>query len=142
MKISANTKADYLNKIGERAEDLAKMDQLILKHAKNLEPSVFSGLSGSWLAYGMVPYQTKSMKEPSEWPLLALAAQKNYLALYACVVVDGEYIAERYGTNLGKVNCGKSCIRFKKYSDLDEKTLIKMLNEINERYKNGEKLYG
>lgn len=142
MKIDAKSKSEYFSKVGDRALDLEKIDKLILKYCASMKPVVFSGMSGSWLGYGMVPYKTKSMREASEWPLLALAAQKNHLALYVCVVVEGEYLAEKYQSSLGKVSCGKSCIRFKKYEDINETVLIKMLNDIEKRHKAGELLYG
>jgi hypothetical protein len=44
------------------------------------------------------------MKEPGVWPVVALAAQKRYLSLYVCAVVDGEYVAERYASELGDVS--------------------------------------
>jgi hypothetical protein len=97
---------------------------------------------GSALGYGMMPYQSTAMKEPGEWPLVALAAQKNYMALYVCAVIDGQYVAEANKGKLGKVNIGKSCIRFKKFDDLNLETIKEILKDLNKRYKSGEKLFG
>jgi hypothetical protein len=47
--------------------------------------------------------------------------------VYVCAVVDGKYIAETYKDDLGKVKVGKSCINFKKLSDLNFDTLKKVL---------------
>ena len=53
------------------------------------------------------------------WPLIALAAQKRHLSLYVCAVVDGGYLAEERAERLGKVSCGKSCIRFTSLDRVD-----------------------
>ena len=53
------------------------------------------------------------------WPLIALAAQKRHLSLYVCAVVDGGYLAEARADRLGKVSCGKSCIRFTSLDAVD-----------------------
>jgi hypothetical protein len=57
-------------------------------------------------------------------------------------VVDGEYVAERYASELGNVSCGKSCIRFTKVDKINLETLKKILVEVNDRYVAGEKLFG
>ncbi len=143
MKIEANSFEDYLKKTGDYEADLRKLDKLIQKEAPDLKPKMFQNMGGgSALGYGMMPYQSTAMKEPGEWPLVALAAQKNYMALYVCAVIDGQYVAEANKGKLGKVNIGKSCIRFKKFDDLNLETIKEILKDLNKRYKSGEKLFG
>jgi hypothetical protein len=60
-------------------------------------------MGASMLGYGEQPYQTKAMKEPGIWPVVALAVEKRYLSLYVSAVIDGEYVAERYASQLGNV---------------------------------------
>ena len=38
---------------------------------------------GVMLGYGEQPYQSKSMKEPIDWPVVALAAQKRHISLFS-----------------------------------------------------------
>ena len=76
--------------------------------------------------YGKFKYENYK-KEIIDWPTIALASQKNYMSLYLCAVDKGEYIAEKYKNELGKVSVGKSCIRFKKLEDLNLKTLKKVI---------------
>jgi hypothetical protein len=40
-----------------------------------------------------------------------------------------QYLAEKYESDLGKVDVGKSCIRFKKIEDLIIETVKKVLKE-------------
>lgn len=143
MNIQADSFEDYFTKSYEYEADLRALDSIIRKNAPHLKPAMFENMGGgAGLAYGLVPYKSKSMKETSQWPLLALARQKHFMALYACAIIDGTYIAERYGQKLGKVSVGKSCIRFKRLADLDMENLIALIKDIDTRHHNGEMLYG
>lgn len=142
MNVQVETIDEYFAAAGNREPSLRKIDRLIKKAAPNLKPVLFGGMSGKMLGYGMQPYQTKSMKEPAEWPLIALANQKNHMSLYLSCVEEGEYIAEKNAGWLGKVSVGKSCIRFKKIENLNLSVVEKIISDIAERVKAGEKLFG
>ncbi len=143
MKVFATSIEDYLATSGDNEADLRAVDQLIRTHAPHLKPVLYKDMSGGvGLGYGLVPYQTKSMKTPSQCPLLALARQKHYMALYACAVIDGKYIGEQYADTLGNVSVGKSCIRFKRLSHIDLANLTVMIKDIDTRHANGEVLFG
>lgn len=142
MKINANTIEEYFQKADDKESALRELDSLIRQHAPDLKPEFVGGTTITMVGYGMVPYKPKSAKEETRWPLVALAAQKNYISVYVCAVIDNEYIAEKYAATLGKVSVGKSCIRFKKIEDLNTSTLAMILKDINQRFKRGEKLYG
>lgn len=141
MNVDAQTIDEYFANTGERENDLRSLDKLIQKYAPNLTQVLFHSTGSSVIGYGVVPYQTKSMKEPGEWPLISIANQKNHMALYICALTNGEYIAEKYKDSLGKVSTGKSCIRFKQYSDLNTLTLRNILKDLNAQYLRGEVLY-
>ena len=88
------------------------MDELVMAAAPGIDRQLVPDGLGRMLGYGLMPYKPKSAKETTMWPLIALAAQKRHLSLYVCAVVDGGYLAEARAGRLGKVSCGKSCIRF------------------------------
>jgi hypothetical protein len=73
------------------------------------------------------------MKEPVDWPVLALAAQKRHISLYICALEDGEYVAEKHAAELGNVSCGKSCVRFTKADKINLGALAPILADINRR---------
>lgn len=98
------------------------MHDFIKKAAPSLKPHFASNMLG----YGSFPYRNYK-KEMIEWPVVALASQKNYISIYICAVENGEYIAERYKDDLGTVSVGKSCIRFKKLEDLNLPVLKKVI---------------
>jgi hypothetical protein len=131
VNVQAKTREEYFHLAGERESALRELDTIIQKAAPHLKPLLHGGMSGMWLAYGMQPYKTKSMKEMSEWPVIALANQKNYISLYVMAVEDGSYLAEKYQDELGRVSVGKSCIRFKKLDDLNKEVLHTMLGKVD-----------
>jgi hypothetical protein len=139
----AGSREQYFLGAGAREDELRQMDAIIREHAPALTPGLSGGMGSTpMLGYGEQPYQNKSMKEPGVWPVVALAAQKRYLSLYVCAVIDGEYVGERYASELGSVSCGKSCIRFTKVDKINLETLKKILVDVNDRFVAGEKLFG
>ena len=102
----------------ERSAPMEFLHKFILKTAPKLKPNFLYNMPG----YGSFTYKNYK-KEVLDWPIIALASQKNYISIYVCAVDSGEYIAEKYKDELGKVSVGKSCIRLKKLEDINLKTL-------------------
>ena len=143
MKVAANTREEYLAAAGEREPSLLAVDEVIRQAAPNLEPVYYKTDTMTMLGYGLVPYQSTAMKEPALWPIIALANQKNYMALYICAVdPDGQYVAEKNAARLGKVSCGRSCIRFKKLEALNLDVVRELVAGVGRRLAAGEKFFG
>jgi hypothetical protein len=119
----AKTSEEYIELLPEeRKKDLLLLDRLI----KKTVPQLKRHFAYNMLGYGSFPYLNYK-KQTVPWPVVALASQKNYISLYVCALEKGKYIAEKYKADLGKVSVGKSCIRFKKFEDLNVKGLEKVL---------------
>jgi hypothetical protein len=114
---------------GPRAEELRRVDALVMAAAPGIDRQLVPMGSGSMLGYGMMPYRPKSATGTTSWPLIALAAQKRHLSLYVCAVVDGAYLAESRAAELGKVSCGKSCIRFSSLDRVDTVALDRLVRD-------------
>ncbi|MBL1078886.1 DUF1801 domain-containing protein [Nocardia sp. 2] len=127
---------------GAREAELRALDEFIRSGAPALTPVVTVGMGMTMLGYGPIPYKTKAMKEPKDWPIVALAPRKAGLSLYLSALQDGRYIAEANAERLGKVSVGKSCVRFKKLADLDLDALRDILTDLDRRYRSGEQIYG
>jgi len=98
MQSSVKTVAQYLAELPkDRLEEITKLRGMIRKAA----PKVTEGMN-----YGMIEF---SLGEP----LCCLASQKQHLSLYC----DPTLLAQ-YKSRLGKLNCGKSCLRFKSLDQL------------------------
>jgi uncharacterized protein YdhG (YjbR/CyaY superfamily) len=61
----------------------------------------------------------------------AVASQKHYMSLY----MDTTQVAE-HQQELKHLDCGKSCIRFKRFEDLPLDTIKRMLEETVQSQKN------
>lgn len=122
--VKATTVKEYLDAVpAERREAINFLHAFIRKTVPSLKPHFAYNMIG----YGSFPYFSSSHKEMMPWPVVSLANQKQYISLYVCAVQDGKYLAEAHAKELGKVNVGKSCIRFKKIEDLDLDGIKKVL---------------
>ncbi|SDC58761.1 protein of unknown function (DU1801) [Geodermatophilus telluris] len=114
---------------GPREAELRRVDALVREAAPGLDRELVASGSSTLLGYGLLPYRPRSARETTRWPLVALAAQKRHLSLYVCAVVDGEYLPEARAERLGRVSCGKSCIRFTSLDRVDAGELRALLRD-------------
>ena len=124
-QLDVKTAADYIAAVDEkRRPDIAALDALIRKHAPNLEPVIMGGMLG----YGPFHYRYASGREGDACKL-SVASNASYISLY-CFASDATgYVAERYADQLPRASIGKTCVRFKKLADLDEKSLVALIKE-------------
>jgi len=123
--IGAKTVAEYFERIEEpRRTEVMAVHKMITKALPKLKPEIVVGMIG----YGSYHFKYASGKE-GDWPIIALASQKNYISVYVCASENGKYIAEKHRAELPKASIGKSCIRFRKTDDVDLKTLEKVVKE-------------
>jgi hypothetical protein len=125
----SNEIAAWFGAAGPREEELRRVDELVRAAAPGIDRQLVPMGSTAMLGYRLMPYRPKSAKETTMWPLIALAAQKRHLSLYVCAVVDGEYLAETRAARLGKVSCGKSCIRFTTLDKVDAEELATLVRD-------------
>jgi hypothetical protein len=126
---------------GDREEGLRRVDALVMAAAPGIDRQLVPMGTGVMLGYGLMPYRPRSAKVTTTWPLIALAAQKRHLSLYVCAVVDGAYLPERRADRLGKVSCGKSCIRFTSLDRVDTDELAALVRDAVEATANGTNAY-
>ena len=116
---------DFIDKLDEpRRSEIAELDALIRDVAPDLEVHAGDRMIG----YGPYHYRYASGREGDSY-LLGLAPNKQYISVYVQCTKDGAYLAESYAGRLGKANVGKSCVRFKRPSDLDLGELRALLAE-------------
>jgi hypothetical protein len=121
----AQSPAEYIDMLEEpRKSDIRNLDALIRKLAPKLEPHIASGM----LAYGRYHYKGKSKGTEGEWFHIGLASNKRYISLYVMAADKDGYLAESYKEKLPKADIGRSCVRFKKLSDLDPKALNELIS--------------
>ena len=119
----------WFDAAGPRGEELRRVDALVTAAAPGIDRQPVPLGSSAMLGYGLMPYKPRSAKETTRVPLISLAAQKRHLSLYVCAVVDGQYLAESRAARLGKVSCGKSCIRFTSLDRVDTVALDQLVRD-------------
>lgn len=121
--VKAKSVKEYFDTLPvERREPMEFLHKFVQETAPSLKPNFIYNMPG----YGSFKYKNYK-KEIMDWPTIALASQKNYMSLYVCAVDKGEYLAEKYKDELGKVSVGRSCIRFNKLDDLNLDVLKKII---------------
>jgi hypothetical protein len=114
--VGATSVEDYIQQISEpRKSEIKKLHAAIRKAVPKLKPSI---------QYGMIGYGTYVQKyangREGEAPIIAMASQERYISIYVPA-------AERSKKLLPKASIGKSCIRFKKFHDIDIPMLTKVI---------------
>jgi hypothetical protein len=118
-KNEAKSVEEYLLMVpGDRKKDINFLHDFIQKAVPKLKPYFASNMIG----YGSF-YYLDSKKQKRDWPIIALANQKNYISIYVCAVVADKAAVEKYKKELGKDTKGISCIRFKKIEEINLETL-------------------
>ncbi len=119
---------EYLMAIPEpRKTDIMVLHNFI----QSVLPKFSPYFAYNMIGYGRFKYKNYK-KEIIDWPVIALASQKNYISVYICAVVEGRYVAETFKDQLGKVSVGKSCIRFKTVKDINMDVLKTVLKKAAE----------
>ncbi|MGY1776661.1 DUF1801 domain-containing protein [Geodermatophilus sp. SYSU D00804] len=124
-----DTVEEWFAAAGPREAELRRVDALVREAAPGLDRELVPAGSGHVLGYGLLPYRPRSARETTRWPLVALAAQKRHLSLYVCAVVDGKYLPEARAARLGRVSCGKSCVRFTSLDRIDRAELAALVRD-------------
>lgn len=110
MRSKVTSVSEYLaEQPSERRAALTKMRALIRKIAPDAKES---------MQFGMASYELKGL-------FCSLASQKNYMALYVC---ETDVVAA-HRKALGKLDCGKSCIRFRTLQELPLDVIEKILDK-------------
>ncbi len=110
MQSKAKTVDEYLAEIpAERRTALSTLRTLIKSSAPNAEEGML---------YGVPTYTLEEL-------FCSFASQKHYMALYCC-----DDIPEKYRSQLGQLNCGKSCIRFRRLEELPLEVISALLRDV------------
>lgn len=117
------TPGEYLATLPEgQRTDARRLHGLIRKTAPSLKPFVDSGGIG----YGPMHVRYASGREV-DWMAVGLAGRKRGLALHVMLPADGSPMPELRKERFPKGDVGKSCVRFRKLSDLDERALVSLV---------------
>jgi hypothetical protein len=129
MELAKITPAQYLNSLeGEVKNEMKKLHSIIRKAAPNLKPFITRSGQSTFLGYGKYEYKTKSGCG-GDWFILGATPRAHGLSIYAGAIYADKKLHNKYTKLISKGNFGKSCIRVKKLSDIDEKVLIQLVKD-------------
>jgi hypothetical protein len=116
---------EYIATLDEpRRSEIQGLHELIRSTIPEREPYMDRDMIG----YGPYHYRYASGREGDTF-LVGLASRKNYISLYVQCTDEGAYLAERFRERLPKAKIGKSCVTFKRPSDLDGEALRELIAE-------------
>lgn len=137
MKNEGNTPAEIVANCPEDRKDvMGKMRQTILESLpKGFEEGVGYGMILYFVPHTIYPagYHCEP-KQPL--PFVSLASQKNFIALYHMGLYADPalltWFTEKYkATVSSKLDMGKSCIRFKKMTDIPFELIGELMTKIS-----------
>ena len=123
MTSNATTVAKYLAELPvERRAALKKVRAMVRKELAGVKET---------MEYGMPSYHWKG------YPVVGFASQAHYMSLYVCDTA----VLDEYKKKLGKLDCGKCCIRFRKIEDLPLDVAQAIVAKAAKRAVSGEFVY-
>ncbi len=137
MQIKATDPIEYISLIPEeRQEAFSKLRQSILDNIpEGFEEQMSYGMIGYVIPHTIyAPGYHCNPKLPL--PFINIASQKNFIALYHMGLYADEelmkwFLAEYPKHTKGKLDMGKSCVRFKKMDDIPFKLIATLVKKMS-----------
>ena len=136
FRVAADSLAAYLDFDPERKPDLVKLHALIRETAPALKryfhrgtPAGEAGMRMKMIGYGKFRYAIKSGKS-TEWPVIGVTLQKNYISVYVAVTRGGAPIVRAYAGKLGALRSGGNNFSFERFDDLNAPALSSLFAEV------------
>ncbi len=138
MTIQASTVEEYIEKVNDTSKQVAiiKLRDVI---QKNIPEGFEEGMN-----YNMIGYYIPHRLYPSGYhcdtkqplPFMNIAAQKNFVAIYHMGVYADDALLQWFTSEhakrvKGKLDMGKSCIRYKKPEDIPFDLIGELAAKIN-----------
>lgn len=90
----------------------------LLDFIKQTVPGLECSIQSGFIGFGRYTYRYATGRS-GESMKIGLASNANYISVYAAAFFEQGFIAELNKDRLGKASVGKSCIRFKRVSDIN-----------------------
>ena len=136
FRVTADTLQAYLDFDPERKRDLIQLHGLVVSAAPALErhfhrgtPAGEAGMRFKMIGYGKFRYAIKSGKS-TDWPVIGVALQKNYISVYVTVTRQGAPVVSHYAGKLGELRTGGNNFSFERFDDLNHDTVSTLFAEV------------
>jgi hypothetical protein len=136
FRVTADTLQAYLDFDPERKRDLTELHKLVVSAAPALKryfhqgtPAGEAGMRMKLIGYGKFRYAIKSGKT-TDWPVIGVALQKNYISVYVAVTRQGKPIVSSYAGKLGELRAGNNNFSFERFDDLKQDAITALFAEV------------
>lgn len=136
MQSKATTPEQYLAELPEdRKEAMSKLREITLKSLpKGFEEQISYGMLGYVVPHSIYPNGYHCTPE-LPLPFFAIASQKNSVNIYHMMVYSDKNLHDWFASEYpkyskSKLDMGKSCIRFKKVSDIPYDLIGELLSKV------------
>lgn len=119
-------------------EDRQKIIRVVHNVIRKAVPHLELHRWNEGIGYGTSSYKYASGRE-GDWFPIGLASQKNYISLYFYAIEGNKYLAEAHEERLGRVDVGRSCVRFKKLENLNLDVVAELCAKAEKLTPNGHK---
>lgn len=132
MTITQTDPSEFIATLPKEYQDeVVILDRYISSAMRKLprvmwEGILWGGTDQQIIGYGSTSH-TKKGSPPTDWFIVGLAVQKNYISLYINVPEGKQVFTQKYKKKLGKAKIGKTTISFKSISDIYLDELVKMI---------------
>lgn len=118
------TPEEFIDTLDEpRRTQVQNLYDFIREEAPDYAPKMWNGMIG----FGSFSYNTAAGK-PGEFFRLGIGSNKASISFYCTSVnADHEYLAEKHKALFPKASVGKSCIRFRKFEDIELLAIKRMI---------------
>jgi hypothetical protein len=141
-RVTADSLASYLDFDPARKSDLVRLHDLIRQAAPNLKrhfhtgtPAGEAGMRMKMIGYGKFRYAIKS-GSATDWPVIGVALQKNYISIYVGVTTAGAPIVKGYAGRLGELRSGRNNFSFETFGDLKTAEVASLVAEVGRIFAN------
>lgn len=136
FRVAADSLAAYLDFDPQRKPDLVRLHASIREAAPALKryfhkgtPAGEVGMRMKMIGYGKFRYAIRSGKS-TDWPVIGVALQKNYISVYVTVTRQGVPIVSRYAGKLGELRVGGNNFSFERFGDLKQDAVSDLFAEV------------
>lgn len=136
FRVTADTLQAYLEFDPERKRDLTELHKLVVSAAPALKryfhrgtPPGEAGMRMKMIGYGQFRYAVKSGKS-TDWPVIGVALQKNYISVYVAVTRQGAPVVSLYAGQLGERRMGGNNFSFERFDDLEHEAVSRLFAEV------------
>jgi hypothetical protein len=126
---------EFINSFADTEEKRKDSFELIklMRDVTGYEPKMWGS---SIIGFGTYHYKSERSRQEGDWLLVGFSPRKAAISLYVYTgAPEHEYLLE----GLGKFKMGKACIYIKKFSDINQDALRRLIKEtvgyLQSRYK-------